>query len=130
MFAEDEQRQQAELNDTDIEFQGCIAQILALLETMWSLYLAKPGGGAAENLASDTLLYLLVSFCHMGKSVEQLYSQDQNAFMVMFRNTEEEPVTSIDIRLSVVEFFENCVIPHRNTDITHVQQMLESVYTG
>ena len=35
LFATEEQRQSAELNDTDIEFHSCIAQILSLMSTIW-----------------------------------------------------------------------------------------------
>ena len=41
MFAEDEQREMAELKDTDLEFQGCTAQILSLMETVWVLEFAS-----------------------------------------------------------------------------------------
>lgn len=66
---------------------------------------------------SDHLLYLLISFCHLGKSAEQLFVEDQNAFMIMFRNTDEELLTSISIRMSVVEFFDDCLFMSRTLDI-------------
>ena len=66
---------------------------------------------------SDHLIYLLISFCHLGKSAEQLFVEDQNAFMVMFRNTDEELLTSISIRMSAVEFFDDCLFMSRALDI-------------
>ena len=59
---------------------------------------------------SDHLLYLVISFCHLGKSAEQLFFEDQNAFMVMFRSTDEELMTSISVRVSTVDFFDNCLL--------------------
>ena len=41
--------------------------------------------------------------------------------MVMFRNTDEEILmTSISIRMSTVEFFDDCLFMSRQLDITQV----------
>ena len=79
---------------------------------------------------SDHLLYLIISFCHLGRSTEHLFAEDQNAFMVMFRSTEDELLTSISIRMSAYEFIDGCLLPSRQIEILQVQQILEAIYTG
>lgn len=131
LFAADEQRQQAELNDTDIEFQGCIAQIFSLMSTVWQPIFGRNGSEQMTREQSDHLLYLIISFCHLGKSAEQLFAEDQNAFMVMFRNTDEELLTSISIRMSAVDFFDESLFTSRQlAEVNQVQQVLEAIYTG
>lgn len=121
----------SELKDTDIEFEACIAQILSLMETLWLLNFIAMKGEAQTITKEESLLllYLLTSFCHLGKSTEQLFSEDQNAFMAMFRMTERD-MNTISIRISVTQFFENCVFEHLNFDSSQVQEVLEQMYSG
>lgn len=71
------------------------------------------------------LLYLLMSYCHLGKSAEQLFVEDQNAFMVMFNSTDDEMLTSISIRTSAVDFFDNCIFAQGRGNVPLIQQVLE-----
>ena len=82
------------------------------MEAIWAR-IFSPRSNESEHLTtdqSDYLMFLLISFCHIGKTAEQLFVEDQNAFMLMFRRTDEELLTAIDIRLSTVEFFDNCIL--------------------
>ena len=72
LFAEEEQRQQAELNDTDIEFQSCIAQLLSLMETIN----VQRSQTAMSSDDKKHILLLVTSFCHLGKSAESLFAED------------------------------------------------------
>lgn len=49
--------------------------------------------------------------------------------MIMFRAQDEELLTSISIRMSTIEFFDNCVLAHRGS-VELVQQILEQIYSG
>ena len=68
-----------------------------MMETGWVLAYNCTEEQLDENTMIQ-LLYLLMSFCHLGKSAEELFSEDQNAFLVMFRTTDDEMLTSISIR--------------------------------
>ena len=50
--------------------------------------------------------------------------------MIMFRNTDEELLTSISIRMSVVDFFDNAILPSRNLDLSKIQDVLGCIYTS
>lgn len=111
--------------------QGCIAQILSLLETLWPLFARQ--GSEALFLGGDKfaqLMYLVISFCHLGKSAESLFVEDQNAFMVMFRNSDDELLTSISIRMSVVDFFDNSILSCKSLELSKIQQVLATIYTS
>lgn len=48
------------------------------METVWFLVF-DPRNAAGESLTSEQskyLLFLLISFCHLGKSAEQLFVED------------------------------------------------------
>ena len=60
----------------------------------------------------------------MGRSAERLFQEDQNAFMVEFRRTDdEELITGISIRMSMIEFLDECIFD-RNFDLSLAQQVL------
>jgi len=48
--------------------------------------------------------------------------------MVMFRSSEEELLTSISIRTSTIDFFDNCIFEHRSLDVSQIQEILEAIY--
>lgn len=60
------------IEDQDIEFQGCIAQIYNLLSTTASLHPQKQF--YTENI--ETVLYILVAYCLLGDETERLLEKD------------------------------------------------------
>ena len=92
--------------------------MLSLMETAWVLCFNRQNQPDSQMV--ESLLYLIISYCHLGKSAEQLFIEDQNAFMVMFRNTDDDLLTSISIRMSTVDFFENCLFEHGNLSLPQI----------
>lgn len=93
------------IDDQDIEFQGCIAQILSLMQTVAVLCQGQGAEFIVQNL--DQTLVLLVAYCMMSQETVQLYSEDKNAFLTAFLNDSDDMMTSISIRNSVIELLQD-----------------------
>ena len=48
--------------------------------------------------------------------------------MVMFRSSEDELLTSISIRMSTVDFFDNCIFESHTLDMSQLSGILEALY--
>jgi len=58
-----------------------------------------------ENIEST--LYMIVGYCMLGNDTENLFLEDQNAFITNFLDDSAEMMTQISIRMSVVELIED-----------------------
>lgn len=58
-----------------------------------------------QNL--DQTLVLLVAYCMMSQDTVQLHNEDKNAFLTAFLNDSTDMMTSISIRNSVIELFQD-----------------------
>jgi len=58
-----------------------------------------------ENM--EALLNTIIGYCLLGDETEKLYTEDQNAFITTFLDVSAEQMTSISIRMSVIELLED-----------------------
>jgi len=54
----------------------------------------------------EAVLYILVAYCLLGDETEKLFAEDKNAFLTAFLDDSVEQMTSISIRMSVIELLE------------------------
>ena len=53
-------------------------------------------------------MFVLVGFCMLSHSTEALFEEDQNAFLTQFLDSDDEQITTISIRMQVIELLEDC----------------------
>lgn len=58
-----------------------------------------------ENIKA--VLHTIIGYCLLGDETERLFTEDQNAFITTFLGTSDEQMTSISIRMSVIELLED-----------------------
>jgi len=58
-----------------------------------------------ENIEAN--LTLIAGYCLLSDETEKLYLEDQNAFITTFLDVSAEQMTSISIRMSVIELIED-----------------------
>jgi hypothetical protein len=58
-----------------------------------------------ENI--EAALYTIIGYCLLGDDTERLFTEDQNAFITTFLDDSGEQMTSISLRVSVIELLED-----------------------
>jgi hypothetical protein len=56
----------------------------------------------------EPIMFVLVGFCMLSHSTEALFEEDQNAFLTQFLDSDDEQITTISIRMQVIELLEDC----------------------
>jgi hypothetical protein len=73
------------------------------MSTVGTLYPEK--SHFTENI--ESVLHTLIGYCLLGDETEKLFTEDQNAFITNFLDVSAEQMTSISIRMSVIELLED-----------------------
>ena len=78
----------------------------------------------------EPLLYVISGFCYLGRDSEDLFESDPNSFIAAFRHTDEELFTSISIRMSAIDFFDNCVFRSSKTSasLSTIRRVFETIF--
>lgn len=74
------------------------------------------------------MLYTMVGYCLLGDETERLFSEDKNAFLTAFLDDSAEMMSSISIRMSVIEIFEECFFVDACFDKQKLQQVLQAFF--
>lgn len=114
-----------QIDDQDIEFQGCIAQLFSLMSTVADRSPQKQQL-FSENI--EAVLYTMVGYCLLGDETERLFSEDKNAFLTAFLDDSAEMMSSISIRMSVIDLLEECFFKESSFDRLQLQQVLQAFF--
>ena len=74
------------------------------------------------------MLYVVIAYCHIGSELELVYQENQNAFLQSFRQTEEEIMNTVSVRMSTIDLFDRGLLGTRRVDKGLVQRLLETLY--
>ena len=74
------------------------------------------------------MLYVVIAYCHIGSELELVYQENQNAFLQSFRQTEEEIMNTVSVRMSTIDLFDRGLLGARQVDKGLVQRLLETLY--
>lgn len=77
---------------------------------------------------SKDFLFLLCAYCLLGDDTERLFTEDQNAFLTAFLDDSTELMTSISIRMAVVQLLEDAILVNKKFDRTELQIVLECFF--
>lgn len=71
---------------------------------------------------------MVIAYCHIGSELELVYQENQNAFLQSFRQTEEEIMNTVSVRMSTIDLFDRGLLGARQVDKGLVQRLLETLY--
>lgn len=105
--------------EQDLCFQSTLVQILSLLSTLSQMC---PQPYFSQN--TEETLYLLCSLCLLPHETIQLFEEDKNAFLTAFLDESADLMTSISLRMSVVELLEETYLQAEGADRGVLQAVL------
>jgi len=77
----------------------------------------------------EPLLLISLGFCHTGKEVERLYTdEDKNAFLSTFSETIEDQMTRVSVRASVIEMIQLVCLEAANNRKEVVETVLNHLW--
>ena len=81
-----------------------------------------------ENI--EAALHTIIGYCLLGDETEALFTEDQNAFITTFLDTSAEQMTSISIRMSVIELLEDFFFQNTCFEKQILYKVLQDFYFG
>ena len=96
------------------------------MSTVGTLYPVK--NYFTENI--ESVLHTLIGYCLLSDETERLFTEDQNAFITTFLDTSAEQMTSISIRMSVIELIEDFFFQNNHFDKQILYKVLQDFYFG
>ena len=73
-------------------------------------------------------MFVLISFCLISSSTEQLFNEDQNTFLTAFLDSDAEQIDCISIRMQVIELLEDCFFQNKAFDLCNLQEVLTQFF--